>query len=229
MTDSARYIDPRPMSLEPATLEGRIVRLVPMERSHADALLAAASFPQLWRWTATTPMSTPDEMRAYMDTALGERAAGRALPFVTVELASGEIIGSTRFANVSVNDRRVEIGWSWIRPDRQRTGANSEAKALMLKHAFDVLGALRVEIKADALNARSRAAIERLGGSYEGTLRQHMVVLNGRVRDTVYYSILDTEWRDPNHRAYQHAMEHGLVPDRTPRVPSEVRPIVLPG
>ena len=195
----------------PTTLEGRIVRLAPMERAHVGAIREAADFPEIWEWTAAGPVHTLDDARTYVDFALGEQAAGRVIPFVTFDHATGELIGSTRFMNISAPDRRVEIGSTWIRPDRQRSGANSEAKMLMLQLAFDVWGALRVELKTDAFNAQSAAAIERIGGTYEGTLRQHMIV-RGRVRDSMYYSILDTEWRDPSHRTHQLALRHGITP-----------------
>lgn len=212
MIDTTRYVTAPPMQVAPVTLEGSIIRLVPMERRYAEALFAVAEFQELWSWTGTAPITSLDIMRTYIETALTEQEAGRAVPFVMIDRSTGEVIGSTRFANISAPDRRVEIGWTWIRPDRQRSGANREAKCLMLRHAFDEWGALRVEIKADALNAKSRAAIERLGGTYEGLLRQHMVVKKGRVRDTVYYSILDTEWRDPSHRVYQNALAQGITP-----------------
>lgn len=212
MIDGARYITAPPMQIGPTTLEGRIVRLIPMQRDHAEVLFAAGNYPEIWSWTGTAPITSLDEMRAYVDLALSEQAAGRAVPFVTTDSATGEVIGSTRFANISAPDRRVEVGWSWLRPDRQRSGANREAKCLLLKHAFDEWDALRVEIKADELNAKSRTAIERLGGTYEGLLRQHMVVKGGRVRNTVYYSILDTEWRDPTHPAHRNALAQGITP-----------------
>jgi len=211
---TARHVDPSPMRPAPTTLEGRIVRLVPMERAHVGAIRDAADFPEIWEWTAAGPVHTLDDARTYVDFALGEQAAGRVIPFVTFDRATGELIGSTRFMNISAPDRRVEIGSTWIRPDRQRSGANSEAKMLMLRLAFDVWGALRVELKTDAFNAQSAAAIERIGGTYEGTLRQHMIV-RGRVRDSMYYSILDTEWRDPTHRTHQLAVKHGITPAAT--------------
>lgn len=212
MTENTRYTTASPMRVGPLTLVGKVVRLEPLTREHADALYAAASFPEIWSWTGTLPIKSMDDMKAYIELALSEQAAGRAVPFVIIDQATGEIIGSTRFGAISAPDRRVELGWTWLRPDRQRSGANREAKCMMLKQAFDEWGALRVEIRADARNAKSRAAIERLGGTYEGLLRQHMVVNAGRVRDTVYYSILDTEWRDPSHPSHQHALAQGITP-----------------
>ncbi len=187
-----------------------------MTADDAEALWNAANFPHIWEFTGTSPMRSQGDIERYIRTALAERDAGTAVPFVTTDAATGEILGSTRFANISAADRRVEIGWTWMRPDRQRTGVNGEAKALMLQQAFDRWGAIRVEIKTDARNTRSRAAIERLGASYEGLLRQHMNVREGRVRDTVYYSVIDLEWRDPSHRAYQTALSFGIIPGSEP-------------
>lgn len=212
MAEDARFVTQEPMKIAPVTLTGQRARLLPMIREHMDALFAAANFPAIWEHTGTSPLTTRDALERYVDTALRERDEGRGIPFVTTDAVTGEVIGSTRFANFSLPDRRVEIGWTWMRPDRQRTGINGEAKSLMLQHAFDVWGALRVEIKTDVRNARSRAAIERIGGTCEGIFRQHMVVRDGRVRDTVYYSITDIDWRDPNHRAYRNAVSFGITP-----------------
>ena len=218
MTEQVRYVEQVPMRIGPVTLEGRRVRLIPMTRGHAEALFKAADFPEIWEHTGTFPIRTLDDMKRYVDVAIAEQDAGRAIPFVTTDPTTGEVIGATRFANISAPDRRVEIGWTWMRPDRQRTGVNGEAKALMLQHAFDEWGALRVEIKTDVRNTQSRAAIERLGGTYEGMFRQHMVVRDGRVRDSVYYSIIDTDWRDPTHRVYMNAMSYGVTPKPEPVV-----------
>lgn len=179
--------------LDPVTLAGRHVRLEPLSPEHLPALCEVGLDPELWRWTLGV-IRTPEEMRAYVEAALRERDAGRALPFATVDAASGRAVGSTRFANASAADGRVEIGWTWLGRAWQRTPANTEAKYLMLRHAFETLGCVRVELKTDALNARSRAAILRLGAVEEGVLRRHMRSQNGRMRDSVYFSILDDEW-----------------------------------
>ncbi len=212
MNEQPRYIEQIPMRIGPVILEGTRVRLIPMMREHVAAMWKAGNFPEIWEHTGTFPIRSLEDMQRYVDVALAEQTAGHAVPFVTTDPTTGEIIGTTRFANISAPDHRVEIGWTWLRPDRQRTGANGEAKSLMLRQAFDEWGALRVEIKTDVRNARSRAAIERIGGTYEGVFRQHMVVREGRVRDTVYYSIIDTDWRDPNHRAYRNAVSYGVIP-----------------
>jgi RimJ/RimL family protein N-acetyltransferase len=133
-------------------------------------------------------------MSRYVLQALDELSRGIALPFVIVAQPSGEVVGSTRYGSVDLDNRRLEIGWTWITPRYQRTAMNTEAKLLLLTHAFERLGANRVELKTDALNQKSRHAIARLGAVEEGTFRKHIVTSSGRVRDTVYYSIIDTEW-----------------------------------
>src|SRR5579864_4758763 len=181
------------MNLAPVTLEGRGVRLEPLRASHHAALCEVGLDPELWRLIPYR-VSTPDEMRDYIGSALEAQAAGTAIPFATVERASGRVVGSTRFMNIDAANRRVEIGATWIAKPWQRTAINTEAKYLMLRHAFETLGCVRVELKTDALNLRSRAAILRIGAREEGALRQHMVTWSGRLRDSVYFSILDSEW-----------------------------------
>jgi RimJ/RimL family protein N-acetyltransferase len=139
-------------------------------------------------------------MRSYLETAMAERDAGVSLPFVTREATSGRAIGSTRFLNISRHDRRVEIGWTWIGKRWQRTAANTEAKYLMLRHAFETWGCVRVELKTSTLNDRSRAAIERIGGVEEGIFRRHTRNADGTWRDTIWFSILDREWPDVKQR-----------------------------
>ncbi len=177
----------------PVILEGRHVRLEPLSTDHLDALCAAGLDADLWRWT-TSHVATPDDMRRYVETALTEQRAGLSLPFATIEKAGGTVVGSTRFGNIAPLHRRVEIGWTWVAPAWQRTAINTESKKLLLTHAFDVLGCLRVEFKTDVLNTCSRAALSRLGAQEEGTLRKHIITAQGRVRDTVYFSIIADEW-----------------------------------
>jgi len=181
------------MDARPVTLEGAHVRLEPLTMAHHAALWEIAQDHELWRWTATD-IRAPEDLTRYMETALAEQAAGRALPFATIERTAGRPVGSTRFGNIEPLNRRVEIGWTWLGGAWQRTAANTEAKLLMLTHAFETWGCIRVEFKTDALNQPSRAAIARLGAKEEGTFRRHMVTQTGRVRDTVYYSVLDEEW-----------------------------------
>ncbi|MEO7217602.1 MAG: GNAT family protein [Gemmatimonadaceae bacterium] len=215
MTEHVRYVEQFPMRVGLVTLAGRHVRLIPMMSDHVEALFEAANFPEIWEHTTTQSMKTVADIRAYVDTALAEQAEGSIIPLVTTDAVTGEILGATRFADVSNNDRHLSIGWTWLRPDRQHTGVNGEAKALMLQQAFDVWGALRVEIRTDVRNTRSRAAIERIGGLHEGTLRQHMIV-DGRVRNTAYYSVIDIDWRNPNHQAYRNAVSYGITPRGEP-------------
>jgi N-acetyltransferase len=184
---------------EAVTLVGRHVRLEPLTREHLPRLLEVGLDPDLWRWTPGR-VRTPEQMAAYVDRALDERAAGRALPFTTVEQATGAVVGSTRFGAIDAVHRRLEIGWTWVARPWQRTPINTEAKCLMLRHAFEALRCIRVELKTDALNERSRQAIRRLGAVEEGTLRSHVITESGRLRDTVYYSILAAEWPDVRSR-----------------------------
>ncbi|MEP6872865.1 MAG: GNAT family protein [Burkholderiales bacterium] len=177
----------------PVTLTNPDVRLEPLTLAHVPALAAVGNDPELWGWIPN-PITDADEMHAYVSTALEEQQRGVALPFAIVEAASGSVIGSTRFAAIDVRNRRLEIGWTWIARSHQRTRTNTAAKRLLLGHAFDVLEANRVELKTDALNEKSRNAIGRIGGVQEGIFRQHVVCASGRIRDTVYFSILAAEW-----------------------------------
>jgi RimJ/RimL family protein N-acetyltransferase len=139
-------------------------------------------------------VKTADDMQSYIETALDEQKRGVSLPFVTIDKSSNTIVGSTRFGNIDRRNRRVEIGWTWINPKWQRTAINTEAKFLMLARAFEIWKCIRVELKTDALNEKSRKAIARIGAKEEGILRNHMITDSGRFRDTVYFSIIDTEW-----------------------------------
>ena len=184
---------PGPMLVERVTLEGEHVRLEPLAIEHLDALCEVGLDEELWRWSPA-PVRTREEMRAYMEAALKDWDAGIALPFVTIHRALGRQVGCTRYGNIDRANRRMEIGWTWIGRDLQRTAVNTEAKFLMLRHAFEALHCIRVELKTDSLNERSRNAILRLGAKEEGIFRNHMITSSGRLRHTVYYSILDSEW-----------------------------------
>ncbi len=193
---STRHVAKSPVGnvfLEACTLTGSKVRLEPLARTHIPMLARFAYEPDLWRWT-TSKITDLQDLEDYVEKALAERKAGTALPFATVDIASGEIVGCTRYGNADALNRRVEIGWTFVSPPFQRTRVNTEAKYLMLRHAFEAWQCVRVEWKTDALNAKSRAAILRLGAKEEGILRNHMIVTGGRVRDTVYYSVTDREW-----------------------------------
>jgi RimJ/RimL family protein N-acetyltransferase len=181
-------------AFDPAlTLEGRHVRLEPLTRAHRADLARIAFEPDLWRWTLTR-LHTPEDLDAYLDTALAWREAGTAIPFATIERSSGRAIGCTRFANIDRQNRRLEIGWSWLGLEYHRKAFNTEAKLLLLAHAFERMGQIRVEFRVVESNARSRTAVARLGARQEGILRHHQIAPDGRLLDWVYYSILREEW-----------------------------------
>ncbi len=182
------------MKIEPLTLSGEFIRLEPLKIEHLDELCEIGLEDKIWRWSPEQ-IVTYDAMKNYVETALDEERRGVSLPFITIEKPTNKIVGSTRFGNINVKDRRAEIGWTWINPAWQRTYVNTAAKLLMLTHAFETWNCIRVEFKTDALNEKSRSAILRLGAKQEGIFRQHMICASGRLRDSVYFSILDNEWQ----------------------------------
>jgi RimJ/RimL family protein N-acetyltransferase len=181
----------------PPTLESTIVRLEPLRRDHAGLFwdIAKNGLEDIFRWIPY-PMQTREDFEKLIDKAFEEQERGESIVFATVEKKSGRTIGSTRFMNIDRVNRRVEIGSTWIAPAWQRTAINTEAKYLMFRQAFEIWKCIRVELKTDALNHRSRNAILRIGAKEEGTLRRHLITWTGRVRDTVYFSVLDSEWPD---------------------------------
>jgi RimJ/RimL family protein N-acetyltransferase len=181
------------MNIEPVVLDGAKVQLEPMKADHHEALCAAGLVSELWLWTVNQ-CETPDDMRRYMNTALDEFSRGVSLPYVTIDKKLQTVVGSTRFGNIDLRNKKVEIGWTWINPKWQRSHVNTEAKLLMLTHAFEVWDCNRVELKTDWHNDKSRNAILRLGAAEEGILRSHMLTDSGRRRDTVFFSILREEW-----------------------------------
>jgi len=182
------------MDITPVTLHGHHIRLEPLALAHLDGLCAVGFDDSIWRWNPRPPVRTRADMRGYIESALAQQAAGSALPFATVEQASGRPVGSSRFHGPDHEHRRVEIGYTWIAPAWQRSAVNTEAKYLMLRHAFETWGCIRVELKTDSLNEKSRNAIARLGAKEEGIFRNHMVTHSGRFRHSVYFSIIDSEW-----------------------------------
>lgn len=182
-----------PFDPRPVTLTGRLVRLEPLAVDHVEPLLGVALEPALWRWTRDRPTDEPS-FRAYVERALAARAAGSEVPFAQVDLATGRPIGSTRFLSIDRENRRLEIGYTWLGRPFWGSGRNDDAKRTLLAHAFDELGAHRVEFKTDALNERSRAALRAIGATEEGTLRRHLLTYGGRVRDSVYFSVVWDEW-----------------------------------
>lgn len=181
------------MKIESVILDGKYVRLEPLSLKHLDELCAVGLEKSLWTLTSNV-MENFGDMRHYVETALKEFERKVSLPFVTIEKSSGKIIGSTRFGNIDAKNLKAEIGWTWITQEWQRSYINTEAKFLMLSHAFEVWECVRVEFKTDALNEKSRNAILRIGAKQEGILRRHMITETGRFRDSVYFSIIDSEW-----------------------------------
>jgi RimJ/RimL family protein N-acetyltransferase len=180
------------VTIEPLVLTGDLVVLEPLGPDHHDELVAAASDGRLWElWYTAVP--TPDEMHAEIDRRLAEQAAGTMLPF-TVRRSGGAAVGMTTYMNIEADVPRLEIGSTWTAASAQRTGINTEAKLLLLTHAFEALGCLAVEFRTHWHNRQSRAAIERLGAKLDGVLRNHRRLPDGSLRDSVVYSITDREW-----------------------------------
>lgn len=184
---------PEPDWLAPVTLEGSIVRLEPLRANHLADLSVVALEAAIWRWTIARPQDVAG-LRAWLDTALANAEADIERPFATVDVASGRAIGSTRFLNIVPQHKRLEIGWTWVGTAFQRSGANREAKLLQLTHAFETLGANRVEFKTHSANERSRAALAGIGATFEGVFRNHMVMPDGTLRHSAYYSVIVDEW-----------------------------------
>jgi RimJ/RimL family protein N-acetyltransferase len=179
--------------VEPVTLEGSVVRLEPLTMAHLSALAEVGLVPAVWRWMHAE-QRTQDDLRVWLEAALAAQASGREVPFATVERGSGRAVGSTRYLNIEPAHRRLEVGWTWLAPAWQGTAINSEAKLLLLEHAFERLAALRVEFKTDSRNAQSRRALAAIGATEEGTMRNHMLTASGRQRHSVYFSVIAEEW-----------------------------------
>lgn len=181
------------MLVQPVILDGIRVRLEPLSLEHVPRLCKVGLDQELWLTTMTL-IRNEEDMRKYVETALRLQSEGSAMPFATIDKTTRRVAGSTRFGNIDRANNRVEIGWTWLGAEFQRTHVNTEAKYLMLKHAFETWRCYRVEFKTDVINERSRNALKRIGAKEEGVLRRHQITASGRVRDSVYYSILDHEW-----------------------------------
>jgi N-acetyltransferase len=177
-----------------SVLEGRVVRLEPLARRHERGLFEAAGDERIWRWMHYDASESPETFHAWLEDALAASEAGTEAAFATVDAENERPVGSTRYLALRPEHRVLEIGWTWLSPAYWQTGANVEAKLLMLEHAFEDLGCLRVEFKTDARNERSRAALAALPARFEGVFRKHMLVRGGERRDSAYYSIIDDEW-----------------------------------
>jgi N-acetyltransferase len=177
-----------------SVLEGRVVRLEPLARRHEQGLFEAAQDERIWRWMPYDASASPETFHAWLEDALAASESGTEAAFATVDAGTGEPAGSTRYLALRPEHRVLEIGWTWLAPAYWQTGANVEAKMLMLDHAFENLGCRRVEFKTDSRNERSRAALAALPAQFEGVFRKHMLVRGGQRRDSAYYSIIDDEW-----------------------------------
>jgi RimJ/RimL family protein N-acetyltransferase len=182
-------MDPRPV-----TLVGRHVRLEPLGLDHVPGLMAAGADESIWRFMPYGTVVTSERMTAHVQDVLVRQERGTDVPFAVVLQATGQPVGCTRYLNIERPHRGLEIGGTWYTPAQQRTGVNTECKYLLLRHAFESLGCLRVQLRTDSRNERSQRAIERIGAIREGVLRKHMLLPDGYVRDTVVYSVVDNEW-----------------------------------
>jgi len=179
---------------QPVTLQGRHVRLEPLERRHAPELLVAAADQAIWRYMPRQPPRQLGDVESMIDEALVEARAGRQVPFAVIALASGRAVGSTRYLDIRRENRGLEIGWTWLGAAVQRTAVNTECKYLLLRHAFESLGAIRVQLRTDLRNLRSQRAIERIGAIREGVFRHERIMWDGYLRDSVFFSVIDGEW-----------------------------------
>jgi N-acetyltransferase len=184
------------MEVKPVVLTGQHVRLEPMTEEHIPGLAEIGAGQTFWDFMLYGNINTVDDMRSWVREILARAEKGTDLPFVAIHLGSGRVAGATRYLNIMPRDRGLEIGGTWYGPEFQRTVLNTECKYLLLRHAFETLGCIRVQLKTDLRNERSQKAIERIGAVREGVLRNHMILPDGRYRHSVFYSILDNEWPD---------------------------------
>ena len=183
------------MDIHPVTLLGRVVRLEPLSEAHIpDLTMAAMEDPDVFRFMPYSPVRGEADLRALVLDLLGRQARGTDLPFAVIVREAGRAVGSTRYMDIQPQHRGLEIGGTWYAPSHQRTAVNTECKLLLLGYAFETLGCLRVQLKTDLRNERSQRAIERIGAVREGVLRNHMIMPDGHVRSSVYYSVLVEEW-----------------------------------
>jgi N-acetyltransferase len=202
------------MDPTPLVLAGSVVRIEPLTERHAPDLLTAADDPNIWTYLPAYQPKSLGDMQAWISDALSCAAGGEQIPFAIVMLTNERAVGSTRFLEIRRDARALEIGWTWLATPVQRSAVNTECKLLLLRHAFEALGALRVQFKTDRRNLRSQRAIERLGAVKEGTLRKHRINHDGFVRDSVYYSIVDDEWPTVKARLLQRLAQGELSGQR---------------
>ncbi len=182
------------MEVKPVTLTGKVVRLEPLSEAHVPGLTAVGMNDDIWRWMPYGVMRNEDDIRRWVQNLLAQIPSDSVMPFAVIQLASGRVAGATRYMDIHPKDYALEIGGTWYGVEFQRTAVNTEAKYLLLRHAFEDLKCIRVQIKTDLRNERSQKAIERIGAVREGVLRNHMIMPDDYYRSSVYYSILDNEW-----------------------------------
>lgn len=182
------------MEVKPVVLQGSYVRLEPLSEDHIPGLTEIGAGQDFWGFMLYGDIKSEADMRNWVFDIMERGKKGGDLPFAVIHLASGRVAGATRYLNIMPNDRGLEIGGTWYGKDFQRTAVNTECKYLLLKHAFEDLKCIRVQLKTDSLNIRSQKAIERIGAVKEGVLRNHMILPDGRIRHSVFYSIIDSEW-----------------------------------
>jgi N-acetyltransferase len=188
------------MEVIPVVLTGKFVRLEPLSEDHIPGLTEIGAGQDFWNFMLYGDIKTEADMRNWVLDIMAREQKGTDLPFVAIHIASGRVAGATRYLNIMPHDRGLEIGGTWYGAEFQRTVVNTECKYLLLKHAFEDLGCIRVQLKTDSLNLRSQKAIERIGAVKEGVLRNHMILPDGRIRHSVYYSIIDSEWEGAKKR-----------------------------
>ena len=189
-----------PINPQPITLEGKYIRLEPLALVHAEDLFTASQFPEIWEWWLTPPPETIDAMRAEIEHCIGSATKGDRVWFATIRRQDGQAVGMTSYLDIRRNDRGLEIGGTWLTPSVWQTPINTECKYLLLRHAFEELGCVRVQLKTDERNVRSRKAIERLGAKPEGILRKYQMLHTGFARNTAIYSIVESEWTEVKKR-----------------------------
>jgi len=197
---------------EPVTLEGTIVRLEPLSVDHSEALLTAAKDPSIWTYLTVPQPQSAAEMRRWIESALSEQEKGTHLAFAAISRESDAVVGTTRYLDIRPFDGSLEIGWTWYAAEAQRTGVNTECKYLLMRHAFEALGFTRVQLKTDAKNERSRRAIERIGGRFEGVLRHYQRYWHGALRDTAMYGITAEDWPEVKSHFETRLLQRALVP-----------------
>ena len=191
------------MEIKPVTLQGKHVRLEPMTEAHIPGLTEIGAGQTFWDFMVYGKIENENDMHGWVLDLLARAKNGTDLPFTVIHLASGRVAGATRYLNITPKDRGLEIGGTWYGAEFQRTPVNTECKYLLLQHAFETLGCIRVQLKTDLRNERSQTAIERIGAVKEGVLRNHMILPDGRYRHSVFYSVLDTEWPDVKRKLEQ--------------------------